>query len=116
MTNPLIRVYSDMASAEQARRHLLASGFPADSIELTARDDEAGPVQGNFAVGNSGGRDAFDTASGFNNDIYRDDYATPVQRGNFVLMVDAGDEPARQQACDIMDRFGAVDVERRTAR
>jgi hypothetical protein len=117
MTNPLIRVYSDMASAEQARVHLLASGFSSDSIELTARDDEAGPVKSNFAVGNGGaaGR-TFDTTSGFNNDIYKDDYATPLQHGNFVLMVDADDESTRQRACDIMDRFGAVDVERRTSR
>jgi hypothetical protein len=119
MTTPLVRVYSDLASAEQARAQLLASGFLPDHVQLSVRDDEAGPVEGNFAVGNGGGAERnrrdisslLDPSARFNNDIYEDDYQAPVQRGSYVLMVDATDDAAQRQASDIMDRFGATDIE-----
>lgn len=124
MANPLVRVYSDLAAAQQAREQLLASGFLSDKVSLTARDDEAGPVEGNFAVGNGAGATRSAGMFGarqrrsasFNSDIYRHDYQTTVQRGNYVLMVEAEAEQERERACDIMDRLGAVDIDRRTAR
>lgn len=124
MPNPLVRVYRNLAAAEQARTQLLASGFLADHVHLSARDDEAGPVEGNFIVGNGIGDErhrrgigaSLDSSSRFNNDIYEQDYQSQASGGNYVLLVDAEAEPDRQRACDIMDRLGAVDIEQRSAR
>ena len=52
MSHTLIKVYDDFSAAQNAREQLLASGFSSSSVHLSSRDDEAGPVEGNFTVGN----------------------------------------------------------------
>jgi len=38
------------------------------------------------------------------------------ERGTFLLVVDAGDDDQQTRACDIMNRFNAIDVDRRTGK
>lgn len=118
MPNTLIKVFDEFAVAEEAREQLLASGFPASSVQLTSRDDEAGPVEGNFYVGNgtdnkAGGiggvlKSLFgkDDDPRDSNDPYTRDFGNAVQRGTYMLTVDANSDDESARASDIMDRFG----------
>lgn len=100
MANELVRIYDRLADAEQARESLLASGFAPPNVRLSVRDDEAGPVEGNFITGN--GRDTRDRSE----DLYEPNFAEVVQRGTCMLMVDAEDEERRLRASEILDRLG----------
>lgn len=106
MANTLIRVYSSMSNAQHARLQLLDAEFPESRVHLVSTKDEAGPVQGNFTVGNLHPDDDV---------IYQHDYGHVAQRGTCLLTVEAEDEEQARRADEIMRRFGAMDVERRTA-
>ncbi len=99
MANTLVRVYNDMSKAQHARTQLLEAGFSEEHVHLMSTEDEAGPVEGNFTVGNvHPGTDAH----------YGDDYRHVVQRGTCVLAVDADDGEQAARADEIMQRFGAI--------
>lgn len=118
MPHTLVRVFDSLATAEAARRALLESGFDQAEVELSATEDEAGPVEGNFVL------DEKDTGAGsapgpisklfgletrtgaYNND-------TPVWRSAVRLVVAAGDEAHLARAGEILDRCSAVDVDAR---
>lgn len=115
MPNTLIKVFDEFSAAQNAREQLLASGFSPASVHLIAREDEAGPVEGNFYVGNKdddnhgivdtlrsmfGGSD--DRKS---NDRYTRDFKNVVHRGLYTLTVDASSDDESSRASDIMDRF-----------
>lgn len=106
MNNMIIRIYDNFSHAEHARDALLASGFDAPDVQLTVNDDEAGAVEGNFAVGNGNYKD----------ESYKNNYASAVKRSAFMLTVDVVDEAQQHRATDIMDKFGAVDVDSLTAK
>jgi hypothetical protein len=116
MSNTLVKIYDDFSAAQNARDQLLASGFPPSSVQLSARDDEAGPVEGNFTVGN--GRDQGGQTSGWfgpkdgSSDPYTRDFANVVQRGIYMLTVDASDDDESARANDIMNRAGPGDADR----
>jgi hypothetical protein len=123
MANILIRAYDNFLNAENARKELLGAGFAADHVRLIARDDEAGSVKGNFTVGNApsmrdGISGVFPSSSSPNDSFdqtYARDYANAAQRGSYLLMVDAYDDHQQALASDIMQRFGAIDVDDRTS-
>lgn len=83
---PLIFVYDRLADADAARALLVAHGIPPASIQLVSREDEAGPVEGNFTVG-----DGHPDVKG---DPYQLNYEKVVQRGTVVLTVDV--DPSRR--------------------
>jgi hypothetical protein len=116
MPNTLIKVFDEFSAAQNAREKLLASGFSPASVHLTAREDEAGPVEGNFYVGNKDddNHGIVDTLrsmfSGNNddrksNDPYTRDFKNAVHRGLYTLTVDASSDDESSRASDIMDRF-----------
>ncbi|MDM5178042.1 hypothetical protein PO883_12655 [Massilia sp. DJPM01] len=53
INHAVMGVFDAFDTAQQARAALLADGFGADALELKVHDDEAGPVEGNFLVGNT---------------------------------------------------------------
>jgi hypothetical protein len=115
MATTLISVYDHLSAADQARDELLASGFAADCVHLVAQENEAGPVKGNFTVGDAGRdrdkkRGLF--GAGNNDEVYARDYANPQYRAEIMLTVDAEDEQQSRMAADIMHRYGAVRVDR----
>lgn len=128
MAITVVRIYDDFRAAEQARAELLRSGFGESSVHLTTREDEAGPVRGNFVLpgkdrapddekgffGNlfSGGRDA---RAGGNSRARQNRREQIAQHGIYLLTVDAGDDTQYDRAADIMNRYGAFDVEERCA-
>jgi hypothetical protein len=98
MEKPLIYVFDDLSTADRAREELLSCGFDRTGVELTVREDEAGPVQGNFTVGDppsvTGGTD------------YKDTYANPTQRGTCMLMITPVDPTQTEYALKLMARYG----------
>ena len=115
MRNTVVRTYDNLASAESARSELLRHGFSADSVELRVGLDEAGPVEGNFVedqkdMGTGPGSGVFSSEE--RTDAYNND--NPVWRGGYLLAVDTEGSEQQASAADIMDRFGAIDVEART--
>ena len=101
MQHALIRVFDVFAQAEQARDALLAEGFTGETVQLSVREDEAGPVEGNFTVGNEPTESEHHT--------YDRNYAGATQRGHCMITVAAGDASQAAQAGAILERFGARD-------
>ncbi len=99
MSDAVIRILDDFAVAKLAREALLANGFGADQVELRIPDDEAGPVKGNFLVGNSSDQDPDHT--------YDRNYANIEQAGQCILTVMALSPATALRAAEILDRFGA---------
>ena len=117
----LIRIFDHLPDAERARNRLLAEGFPPHAVQLDAGDDEAGPVQGNFTVGN------YDTLSswleravhalfGGDNDLYRRNYGKAAFRGMVRLVVATRHADEHERAHAIVQACGGCDIEQRTAR
>lgn len=117
MANTLVSVYDRFDDAEKARNELLHCGFTPTCINLSSNQDEAGPVEGNFTVGDhlphqGGIKGMFRGLIG--EDLsYENNYASVVQRGNYVLTVDIDDESQANQASDILQRCGARDIDQR---
>ena len=98
MEPPLIYVFDEFTTAERAHEELLSCGFERAAVRLTVRDDEAGPPQGNFTVGDSpavaGGRD------------YQKTYANPVQRASCMLTITPIDPTQAKYAIALLARYG----------
>lgn len=99
----MIRVFDAYTQAEQARNALLAEGFTGERVQLVVRDDEAGPVEGNFTVGNEPIESQHHT--------YDRNYALPTQRGHCMLTVEESNPSLVALAEAILARFGARDPE-----
>ena len=115
MATTLIHSYDTLFDAESAQQQLLAAGFASENIHLAVKEDEAGPVQGNFTVGNgtsdySAKLDPTEPAGVNNDETYERDFRDAVQRGTYLLTVDADDDTARKRASEILQRYGGIDL------
>ncbi|RZI84683.1 MAG: hypothetical protein EOP38_08060 [Rubrivivax sp.] len=112
----LPRIFDQLADAEQARAALLAAGFERDAVQVSARHDEAGPVEGNFVSGNAK-KDTIrktefsKSAGGVGDNAYQHNFKQVVDRGVYMVTVDIADSDQLALACEIMARHGAIDVE-----
>jgi uncharacterized protein (TIGR02271 family) len=124
MATTLVGIFDDLTAAHTAARELADSGFSAADINVMANDPERGYTR----YGGSGG---YDTSRGtgvgdsimnffenlFGGDVDEDDrglYAESVRRGSALLTLQAPDDRI-DKAIDILNRHGAVDVDRRAA-
>ncbi|HWP17611.1 MAG TPA: hypothetical protein VNO84_00610 [Burkholderiaceae bacterium] len=103
----LVRTFEAYARAEQARTALLAAGFAPDAVQISSIDDEAGPVEGNFVIGN--GRDVQDESPAQPN--YCSNFARVVERGVHVLTVAVHDEAEGRRVDQVVGPLGAIDPE-----
>lgn len=101
MFMPMIRSFEVYEEADAARAEMLAAGLPADELNLRVIQDEAGPVEGNFLVGN--GRAADD-------DPYTTNFEKAVTRGTFLLEVHSRDAGLRDVATGIFQRHPCTDA------
>jgi hypothetical protein len=97
MEQPLVYVFDDFDTAERIYEEFLSNGFDPKGVELTVRDDEAGPVKGNFTVGDAIPDDLKE---------YDDAFAHPRQRGHVILTVTPVDPNQAQFAIALMARYG----------
>lgn len=101
MQQAIMRVFDGLEHAEYARDALVESGFLRNSVELTVRTDEAGPVESNFAVGNVNTESQQST--------YEKSFANPQYRGNCFVTVQATDTDVAAHAVAILERCGGRD-------
>jgi len=101
MSATVVRIIDAFERAEQARQALLADGFGAAEVELSIVSDEAGPVAGNFTVGNSPVESVHHT--------YQRNYATTRETAHCIVSVAAADAARAARAASILARFGARD-------
>jgi uncharacterized protein (TIGR02271 family) len=108
----LVGVFKDYKTAQTAAQELERSGFSADNVHVTgeARDSSG---QGERASEAGGGVAGFFRRL-FGSEVDEEEtgfYEAAVRRGNAVVTVDA-DEGKVNSAVEIMNRNGAVDVEK----
>lgn len=102
MENQLIYIFDDFDAAERARDELVKYGFGTDGVNLTVSDDEAGPAQGNFTVGDnpeaSGGSD------------YEHTFAHATHRGICMLTISPTSVEQSDYAVKLLERYGVTDA------
>jgi hypothetical protein len=113
MANEIVKVFDRYEDAEQARSALLAAGFAPGQVRLQCNEDEAGPVEGNFLVGNGRrpGRAGGVSSAADHRDLpYELNYDHPELRGLHLLLLDAPSDEQRARAEEILGGFGARDI------
>jgi len=108
MPHTVVRIFNDLAIAQHARDQLLNSGFTPDSVHLSANQDEAGPVEGNFILdkqdtGSDSGRRLIHRL--FSSDAPHTN-SRPVWPDSYLLTVDIDSDEQLERASDIMERTG----------
>lgn len=125
MAATLVGIFDDDAAAQTAVRELTSAGVEQGAISV-ARNEPAG--KGYMTYGGAGSTDyttgtsVGDKISNFFDGIFGTDasddergiYAESVRRGSTVVVVKA-DERDAERAADILNRAGAIDIDRRHA-
>ncbi|WP_426101250.1 hypothetical protein [Massilia sp. TSP1-1-2] len=99
MVNAVVRIFDAFERAQVAREALLAEGFEASDILVSVANDEAGPVHGNFTVGNSPVESDSHT--------YERNYANPARNVHCIMTVAAADAALAGRADAILAQHGA---------
>ena len=95
-------MYDSLEHAEMARNALLSAGYSADQVQIEAMNSEAGPVAGNFAVGNSSDHSNH-SGIGDSGD-YADNFKGVRQGAIIKLTVAVDSDSSHAQANDVLDR------------
>lgn len=99
----IVKIFDQYDHAQRARDALLAEGFPPDGVSMSIANDEAGPMEGNFTVGN--------LPMESDDHTYDRNYAKPTMNAQCLVTVEAADERVAARAATIMARFGARDAD-----
>jgi hypothetical protein len=104
-----VRSFSTLEEASAAQDALAAAGIPRELASLSVRTDEAGPVEGNFLIGNGetthgGPPDAVRTGLEV---PYDENFREPAYRGAYLLTLQLG-PTQRSVAEGVLARFDAV--------
>lgn len=102
MDDKLIYIFDDFDVAERARAELIKYGFDTGAVNLEVRDDEAGPVQGNFTVG-----DNPEAAGGHD---YQETFANSTHRGLCMLTIAPTSQMQSDYAVALLARYGVTDA------
>ena len=114
MADTITKVFDYFSDADNARKALLASGFPSSHIHLRVKSDQAGVPEGQFAAGDTSNQaiqGVFQLLSG-NKDDGRD-YSERHQssrQGMYQLGVDIDDPQQFEHATVIIQRFGGISM------
>lgn len=103
MEQPVVKIFDVFESAQQARAALLTEGFDPDQIDVSVANDEAGPVEGNFTVGNSPIESDGHT--------YDRNYAKTNQTAQCLMAVAVPDAATAARADAILARFGGRGID-----
>lgn len=120
MQHTLVAVFDNRSDAQKAMDDLLASGFNRSDLRLS----EGGTQTGTTASGTSLQEDESIGSSikHFFTDLFGSDrsdrmehYNEAISRGHYVLTVTAPNEPEVERAADLVERYGPVDIDERSA-
>jgi uncharacterized protein (TIGR02271 family) len=121
MQHTLIAVFDNRSDAQKAMDELLQGGFARDEVRLT---EDTGSGIGGQASASAGAQDEgvtgkvkhfFTDLFGSGNTEHSEKYSTAVSKGHHVLTVSAADEPEIERAADIVERYGPVDIDEKSA-
>lgn len=128
MANTVVGVYENYTQAQGAYNELLANGFDRTDLQLSPQEESANARQtslratGTTAASDDGSfgsgiRNFFRNMFGDNDDYseHADVYSEAVRRGHYLLTVHVDDDTEQTQATQVMNRFGAVDIDERVA-
>lgn len=128
MANTIVGVYENHTQAQGAYNELLANGFDRTDLQLSPEEESANARQTSLsATGTTaasedhsfgaGIRNFFRNMFGDNDDYsdHADVYSEAVRRGHYLLTVHADDDTELTQATQVMNRFGAIDIDERAA-
>jgi uncharacterized protein (TIGR02271 family) len=130
MLHTLIAVFDNRSDAQGAMNELLAAGFDSSTLRLSeesaGRDMSASSITGatpgaGADAGASEGMGA--SIKHFFTDLFSDDtdtphrekYSTALDRGHHALTVTASSEEEVERAADIVEGFGPVDIDEKSA-
>ena len=99
----LVRSFSTFEHAEAAKTAVLSFGVSPDAVQLQALQDEAGPVEGNFLVGN--GRVSPDKSA------YESNFANAVAHGSCLLVLSAIPDGRRSEIEAALNELGGVNID-----
>lgn len=117
-----ICTFQDRDTAERARERLLRAGFQRDDLHVEHRGDTAAGEDPRGWIGTdheiAASRDMVDKVAGFfvrlfgrgHPEGHDSTYADAVERGRFVLVVDAQDDAEAQRARTLLHELSAEDV------
>ena len=114
MGKTLVAVFDEQTDAKQALDALSKGGFPGSKARLTAREDaqERSTSSQPRRDESFGEKVAHFFGFGEQHDAT---YSEAVQRGGYVLAVDASDDAEAERASDILERYHPVDIDERQA-
>ena len=104
--------FATLEQANAAARALGDAGIAKDALRLWTREDEAGPVSGNFAVGNGATTDSGfdDPARAGYGTTYQGNFDQPIARGTVLLLAAGLDEGQERIARDVLSGLGGTDL------
>jgi hypothetical protein len=106
----LVHSFSSLDEATAAQDALAAAGIPRERMDLSVRQDEAGPVAGNFVIGNgetTHGRMPGAVRTG-PEVPYDENFREAAYRGGFLLVLRNLDGPQRSAAQVVLRGFDSV--------
>ena len=114
MTHTVIGIFDSLSEAQTAIQQLVSSGIAQQNIDISEQDAAA-----TSATAASGSERHHDGIGGFFHSLFggNDEHRTyaHVARRSTVVTVHAGSQAEAQQTADLLDRYGAVDVNERAA-
>jgi hypothetical protein len=114
MADTITKVFDYFSDADNARKALLASGFPSSHIHLRVKSDQAGVPEGQFAAGDTSNQaiqGVFQLLSGDKHDAREHSQRHQSSRqGMYQLGVDIDDPQQFEHATVIIQRFGGSNM------
>jgi hypothetical protein len=113
MAPGVLRSFESFEAAQAVRTALIDAGLSADAVRIDVREDEAGPVEGNFMSGN--GRGPSVTGPGVVPDVspkvpYETNFAKVVTRGVYLLIVERIPPSCRAAVAGLLAESPGVDL------
>ena len=113
MAPGVLRSFESFEAAEAVRAELISAGLSADAVSIDVREDEAGPVEGNFMVGNGRGLPidgpvvAPDVAP---ETPYETNFSKVVTRGVYLLIVERVPPSLSAEVAALLAKSPGVDL------
>ncbi len=121
METTIIGVYDDPSSAQNARNELIASGFSRRNVQLNPDPDQSSATgttaqtQQDSSINASIGNFFRSLFGVGDKSTLSHVYAEAVRRGSTVVTVEVISDEQRARAEEIVQRYGPVDMEQRSA-
>jgi uncharacterized protein (TIGR02271 family) len=121
MAQTVVGIFDKASEAQDAVEALVSGGFSRDQIDLSTRSSDYTYDQGATTTTSADGSRDEGGIGGFFRSLFGDDddertnrYATVGERGSIVT-VHASTDDLAERAADILDEYGAVDIDERAS-